>query len=50
MVNTAGAAEWCGQTIEGRAAFGQGDREVIWGVAKQVSQSEGMIGTGAEKR
>jgi len=32
MVNTAGAARWCGQTIEGRAAFGQGN----WVFSKQA--------------
>lgn len=37
MVNTAGAARWCGQTIEGRAAFGQGN----WVFCKQACPNQG---------
>lgn len=42
MVNTAGKARWCGQAIEGRAAFGQG----FPGVLDASHPTKRMSGTG----
>ena len=46
MVNTAGAARWCGQAIEEWAASGQGVRGANSGVFMQASPIKAMSGTG----